>query len=1153
MKKILIFAPLGSWMVHHQLDAVVGAALRLRGCDVRAICCDGLFEQCFIAGNPFNPSLCKNCARHGANLFSGFQLPVLQLRSLLSDADLRAAREWAQSVPMTEFFQAAFEGMPIGQWVALALNGFFKTSAPNFSTPDVAMMARSLLYNGVLILQGYRNLRANYQPDYVFCYNGSHAYYRVFFELCRRDGIDVLVHERGAIDDSFILFHNCTGYRTSSDSFEKAKQKWLKVPLTKKQWSKVHQLMNEREVGKNTNFFSFINFRSNDAAIKRSLRIPTDAPVVTLFGSSDWEIGMLKSYGGVSATFDSQEEWMRDTAQICAEAGYYLIIRHHPLLAGTASYPRASDFLREVFRINRTLGKNVRVIMPAERISSYDLIWNSDAAVNSFSTIGGESLVRGLATVCVGDSFLKEMGMIWVQDKREYSQAIEKAVTRTRDFGSADLRQAYRFAHFRYFVVNSHRFRSFGIKNVYHADIRIRSIDDLAEGNDPTLDRVINHILAGADLYKLPADDFDENVEQRLIDEELDLIKKHRAQIRQFAGSSCPPSEVALQVVRIRQNGVRSFDATLLHQSLQRSRWRKYELAQIAAPIATGQTSFLEALDDAADRANSEFVYLATDWIQVDEAAFSTALDLLMGSDLGDKDGVVWGVYWCNAQGDLTDELFTELQGPVGFTETVLRMPALEHPASLLSLVMWRTAALRRFVATCRASDLFTPRQIAVALYHLLFCKQTRFHKLEVPMVILYAPKSREEMLRDGIEALKNDKADLALCAFEGARAMALSTPGLSYARAVAKVKLGRWLEARLCAEAEVFENPDHHEAWALLRQILSNLLQQRSEFALVASAIDSVEGYLLHGQVEYLFRKVRSLPHDAVILEIGGYYGRSTIAMAFACAGTQRRIFTIDTFCGNDGAMGRSESFLDVWRANLSQFDLEHYVAPLSGRSHEQLAQWNGRPLVDFVFLDASQEYADVHRDFEMVYPLVREGGWVAFHDVEPGWPGPWRVWRQTARQLLGSHEYCSSLACGQKEARRQFQAFSESGYSYGQDWAEYLQTVFPQLRLLTDAMLLTAQIYYHASLNPSCSEVSAIKPAETIIGQMPEVLKKTLRDMLSKEAATDGLLHYWNALALRQEDQFEGAAEELKITRKLCETGFRVRVDALLNDNRS
>jgi predicted O-methyltransferase YrrM len=192
--------------------------------------------------------------------------------------------------------------------------------------------------------------------------------------------------------------------------------------------------------------------------------------------------------------------------------------------------------------------------------------------------------------------------------------------------------------------------------------------------------------------------------------------------------------------------------------------------------------------------------------------------------------------------------------------------------------------------------------------------------------------------------------------------------------------------------------------------------------FAAVKSAVERIEGLLVPGQEEFLFNKVKSLPEDAVIVEIGAYQGRSTVAMGYACAGTDRKIYCIDTWNGNDSDFDK-RGFFRLWRENITKNGLFKYVVPLQGYSNDVLSRWEeltGGKKIDFIFIDGSHQYPDVLKDFKLSYPLVKEGGWIAFHDVGDGkgWPGPYRVWHQVAKNILTNHSYSSTLACGQKKA---------------------------------------------------------------------------------------------------------------------------------------
>jgi hypothetical protein len=199
-----------------------------------------------------------------------------------------------------------------------------------------------------------------------------------------------------------------------------------------------------------------------------------------------------------------------------------------------------------------------------------------------------------------------------------------------------------------------------------------------------------------------------------------------------------------------------------------------------------------------------------------------------------------------------------------------------------------------------------------------------------------------------------------------------------------------------------------------------ASIPSRRVEYHQVAASVAKIPGFLVPGQEQWLFDKVNALPHDAVVVEIGSLYGRSSCAMGFACVGTRRRVFCIDPW--KYAELGDLD-FFDRWRANVAANRLDAHVMPLRGRSHDVLARWNdltGGLAIDFIFIDGWHEYASVLRDFELAFPLVRTGGWIALHDVCPEWPGPLEVWQQTAAPSLTHHERCSTIACGRKHADR-------------------------------------------------------------------------------------------------------------------------------------
>jgi glycosyltransferase involved in cell wall biosynthesis/SAM-dependent methyltransferase/predicted O-methyltransferase YrrM len=1128
-RRILIFAPYGAWVLHHQLDAIVGAALQLRGCQVKAITCDGIFDNCPISGNPPSRKFCGHCADSGSKLFSAFGIPTIQLRSLLTDENMVRAREWVQSTPGSQLPGATFDGSPLGEWVTIQMHSMFKRSNLDYTHEGTIAAHRSLLFNLALIQIAFSKFIDSWRPDHVLCYSGVHAYYRTVLFLSRKHDLPVLVHERGSIDDSFRLFQNATSI-FNPDTLSLWEQ-WKDIPLWVEEAETVKKMLVARETGKDTNFLPSYQYTSDECLVRRRLRIPSDAPIVSLFTGGDWEYGIMEKDYNSPSLFPSQDDWVQATAEIFARRNEYLVVRHHPLGAGTKTFPPAKAFLARQSKINLSMGPNVRVIMPNERITSYSLLWNSDACLITYGTIGSEAIPRGVATVSMANMLFTPMGIKQVANAADYGSAIDEAIVKTRHFSAGDLSSAYRYLYYVYYRMN-HRFRSFGIRNVYSPDIRIKGVSDLKEGIDPALDHVCKHILFGAPLFP-PPDGTSANMaepESRFLEQELAQIRERRARVSQAVRHASEWKESSLAVIRARQDGKFRNHHHMLGKSVERSRHQTIVRMEIPAPY-DDFAMLLEALKDVVINASAEIIYVGADNVCIDESVFSESLDLLSKSENAELDGVLWGAWITDGEEDFQHELFTERCPVDSFNALSIALPRMADPIHLLSFVVMRRASLRRLVETL--SQHSNPSQ---CIYEMLLAPHPmlRVHRTMNSLLVFYGRKGACQLISEAKQRLKEGKAEEALRLLEDAR-----TPEdpewseeIQRLRISAKVQSGNWVEARTACESAIRNHPSHED----YRNTLTQLIRSEQRYESIASAVESIDGYLSPGQEKFLYEKVMSLPTDAAIVEVGGYLGRSTCAMAFACVGTQRHIFCIDTFFGNDGPMGRSENFFDVWKANLQQFDLLSYVTPISGYSHDVLSNWGNRPAPCFIFMDGSHEYEDVLRDLMLSYPLLKSGGWIAFHDFEPGWPGPWRVWIESASQVLADHEYCSNLACGRKLEGRSIPPLAHGAFSYSREWALSLSRIGPAL---SAAMLVSLG---HGA--PGGDRSKFLNDAETVIARMPERLAATLRAMLGKDAQGDSHLHFWNALTLEHRGDIEQARIEYQTALKGADPATAERI---------
>lgn len=138
--------------------------------------------------------------------------------------------------------------------------------------------------------------------------------------------------------------------------------------------------------------------------------------------------------------------------------------------------------------------------------------------------------------------------------------------------------------------------------------------------------------------------------------------------------------------------------------------------------------------------------------------------------------------------------------------------------------------------------------------------------------------------------------------------------------------------------------------------------------------------------------------PRPKRVMEIGSYRG-GTLFCSCRLAAPDALVISLDLPGGQYGAG------YPAWKRRLySAFAQPGQTLHLiRGDSHqaaslEQVKRLLGGDRLDFLFIDGDHRYVGVKQDFEMYAPLVRSGGWVAFHDVIPNPRSPtievYRFW---------------------------------------------------------------------------------------------------------------------------------------------------------------
>ncbi len=143
-------------------------------------------------------------------------------------------------------------------------------------------------------------------------------------------------------------------------------------------------------------------------------------------------------------------------------------------------------------------------------------------------------------------------------------------------------------------------------------------------------------------------------------------------------------------------------------------------------------------------------------------------------------------------------------------------------------------------------------------------------------------------------------------------------------------------------------------------------------------SILDDIQGWLGLEEAQLLHDLAETIRLPQMIVEIGTYQGKSTVALALDA---QTPCFAVDP---HEPSVGDSFQFGDTDRAalmaNLVKAGVAWKVRLLDIQSHVA-AQWFPHS-IGLLFIDGQHSYEGVKADIAAWLPYVVEEGYVAFHD---------------------------------------------------------------------------------------------------------------------------------------------------------------------------
>jgi hypothetical protein len=239
------------------------------------------------------------------------------------------------------------------------------------------------------------------QVDAWYIFNGRFFTTQPYVAAARASGVPFFIYERSGTLDRLSLYKNHLPHDRSLMR-EVIRDHWETSSHSHSERQEIGASFYEkRAAGLPSSWYSFVEGQSRETVALRSNR-----PQVVAFTSSDDELAAVATADWRNPLYADQCDAIAQIASAAAapEAGFDLTIRAHPNLRGVRS--------RQV-ELLRNLPTSVRVIMPDEAVSSYELLRTADVVLSFGSTVGIEATYWGKPSILAGRAAYEGWDAVW--------------------------------------------------------------------------------------------------------------------------------------------------------------------------------------------------------------------------------------------------------------------------------------------------------------------------------------------------------------------------------------------------------------------------------------------------------------------------------------------------------------------------------------------------------------------------------------------------------------------------------------------------------------------------------------------------------------------------------------------------------------------
>jgi hypothetical protein len=433
---ILVFAPHSAIWIHAFPEALIAEALQQENHRIIYITCGEEFKNYCISmrANGLEQSsslekkqeICNTCNKHKEIIKSNFNFQGYDLSELVSQSERSEIDLILQKTTPENFLELELDNVEIGRAALYELLLQHKKINLNFSETEWSNYLIALR-NALSSFFASRRIIEQEQPDRVITYNSLYSVNRVCCQLAESRGIPTYFLHAGA-NLSNRLQTMLLGAKSTFAFNKNIINYWdtyKDIPCPSRSLKLVTDHFLELFQGKH--FLAYSSGKIDEVDIRSLFKIKESQKILVATMSSYDErfageaIDAFPQYKKL--IFPEQIDWIDFLIKFVEDRqDLFLIIRVHPREFPNKRDSKQSEHSQMLEKVLVDLPVNVKVNLPGDNLSIYDLAEYTDLFLNAWSSVGEEMSLLGIPV------------LIYSPDLVSYPPDINYVATSQKDF-----------------------------------------------------------------------------------------------------------------------------------------------------------------------------------------------------------------------------------------------------------------------------------------------------------------------------------------------------------------------------------------------------------------------------------------------------------------------------------------------------------------------------------------------------------------------------------------------------------------------------------------------------------------------------------------------------------------------------------------------